>query len=143
MTKTRKLVRDLLSLINKSQLNDQQTTKIKNLICYLSEARKNNELTPDDIALVENTLFFASMKLRTFGYNRLNGLVAEKIENDPIDFLRDECIAEYYKTETGFVLDRMQKLVLDTFESENKKLFLKCPYIIWKDLLIERNYLSK
>lgn len=42
MTKTRKLIRDLLSLINKSQLNDQQTTKIKNLICYLSEARKNN-----------------------------------------------------------------------------------------------------
>lgn len=31
MTKTRKLVRDLLSLINKSQLNDQQTTKIKGL----------------------------------------------------------------------------------------------------------------
>ena len=31
MTKTRKLVRDLLSLINKSQLNDQQTTKIKSL----------------------------------------------------------------------------------------------------------------
>ena len=102
MTKTRKLIRDLLSLINKSQLNDQQITKIKNLICYLSEARKNNEISPDDIALVENTLFFASMKLRTFGYNRLNGLVTEKIENDPIDFLRDECIAEYYKTETGF-----------------------------------------
>ena len=59
--------------------------------------------------------------------NRLNGLVTEKIENDPIDFLRDECIAEYYKTETGFVLDRMQKLALDTFESENKKLFLSAP----------------
>ena len=137
MTKTRKLVRDLLSLINKSQLNDQQTTKIKNLICYLSEARKNNELTPGDIALVENTLFFASMKLRTFGYNRLNGLVAEKIENDPIDFLRDECIAEYYKTETGFVLDRMQKLVLDTFESENKKLFLSAPTSFGKTFLLK------
>lgn len=137
MTKTRKLIRDLLSLINKSQLNDQQTTKIKNLICYLSEARKNNEISPDDIALVENTLFFASMKLRTFGYNRLNGLVTEKIENNPIDFLRDECIAEYYKTETGFVLDRMQKLALDTFESENKKLFLSAPTSFGKTFLLK------
>ena len=86
MTKIRKLVRDLLSLVNKSELNDQQATKIKNLICYLSEARKNNAISPDDSTLVENILFPAGMKLRTFGYNRLNGLITERIENDPIDF---------------------------------------------------------
>lgn len=137
MTKIRNLAHDLLSLINKSELSDQQTTKIKNLICYLSEARKNNEISPDDIALVENTLFSASMKLRTFGYNRLNGLLTEKIENDPIGFLRNECIEEYYKTETGFVLDRMQKLVLDTFESENKKLFLSAPTSFGKTFLLK------
>ena len=58
MTKTRKLIRDLLSLINKSQLNDQQTTKIKKPdFAIYQKLAKNNEISPDDIALVENTLF--------------------------------------------------------------------------------------
>ena len=41
------------------------------------------------------------------------------------------------KTETGFVLDRMQKLALDTFESENKKLFLSAPTSFGKTFLLK------
>lgn len=137
MTKTREFIRELLSLINIPELDSQQIIRAKDLICYLSEARKNNKIPQKDIALLETTLYSASVKLRTFGYNRLNGLLAEKIESDTIDFLRNECIAEYYKTSTGFVLDRMQKNALDAFEEGNKKLFLSAPTSFGKTFLLK------
>lgn len=137
MTKTRKLVRELLSLINKPELNEQEIARVKDLICYLSEARRNDAISADDLTLVETILYTASIKLRTFGYNRLNGLTGKSIENDSMDFLRDGCIAEYYKTETGFTLDRMQKLALDTFELGNKKLFLSAPTSFGKTFLLK------
>lgn len=137
MTKTRELIRELLSLINKPELDSQQIARTKDLICYLSEARKEDKIPQGDVALLETTLFSASVKLRTFGYNRLNGLFAENIERDTIDSLRDECIAEYYKTQTGFVLDRMQKRALDAFEEGNKKLFLSAPTSFGKTFLLK------
>ncbi len=137
MTKSRELIRELLSLINRPELDSQQITKTKNLICYLSEERKNNRIPQEDIALLETTLFSASVKLRTFGYNRLNGLYAETIETDTIDSLRDECIAEYYKTPTCFVLDRMQKNALDAFDEGNRKLFLSAPTSFGKTFLLK------
>lgn len=137
MTKTRELIRELLSLINKPELDSQQITRTKNLICYLSEARKNNQIPREDVALLENALFSASVRLRTFGYNRLNGLGAENVKKSTIDSLRDECITEYYKTSTGFVLDRMQKHALDAFEEGNKKLFLSAPTSFGKTFLLK------
>ena len=137
MTKTRELIRELLSLLNKPDLDSPQITRIKDLICYLSEARKNDKISQEDVALLETTLFSASVKLRTFGYNRLNGFFAENIETDTMDCLRNECIAEYYKTQTGFVLDRMQKRVLDAFEEGNKKLFLSAPTSFGKTFLLK------
>ena len=144
MTKTRELIRELLSLINKPELDATQVARTKNLICYLSEARRNDEIVPEDINLLESVLFSASVRLRTFGYNRLNALGSDQFEKDSISALRDECISEYYKTKTGFVLDRMQKLVLDAFDDGNKKLFLSAPTSFGKTFLLKeiiyRNY---
>lgn len=137
MTKTRKMIGELLALINRPELNSQQVARTKDLICYLSEARKNDEVTSDDAALLETILFSASVKLRTFGYNRLNDLSADGIENDTLGSLRNECISEYYRTQTGFVLDRMQKQVLDVFEEGNKKLFLSAPTSFGKTFLLK------
>ena len=53
MTKTRELIRELLSLINKPELDATQVARTKNLICYLSEARRNDEIIPEDINLLE------------------------------------------------------------------------------------------
>lgn len=137
MTKTRELIRELLSLINKPELDDIQVARTKNLICYLSEARRNDEIIADDIDLLESVLFSASVRLRTFGYNRLNALDSDQFEANSIGALRDECISEHYKTQTGFVLDRMQKLVLDAFEDGNKKLFLSAPTSFGKTFLLK------
>lgn len=137
MNKTRELTRELLSIINRPELDRQQIIRAKDLICFLSEARKNDEIIPDDINLVENVLYSASVKLRTFGYNRLNGLEADPHEIGTLSSLRNGCITEYYKTRTGFVLDRLQKQVLDAFEEGHRKLFLSAPTSFGKTFLLK------
>lgn len=137
MIDLKKLTRELLSLNNSPELDDQQIVRMKDLICYLSEVRKNREVPSDDLPYLEAVLYAASVKLRTFGYNRQNNLSTEEIEKDFIIAMKEACIAEYYGTETGFVLDRMQKIALDTFEDGNQRLFLSAPTSFGKTFLLK------
>lgn len=83
-------------------------------------------------------MYNASRKLRTFGYNRLN-----KFNNDVINAednfigLKDAAVDEFYRTKSGFVLDKAQKEVLDTFENANGKLFLSAPTSFGKTFLLK------
>ncbi|MCI8473975.1 MAG: DEAD/DEAH box helicase [Oscillospiraceae bacterium] len=137
MIDSKKLTKELLSLTNLSELTEQQIAQMKNLICYLSEIRKNGEISSEDLPYLEVVLYAASVKLRTFGYNRQNNLHATDLESDLIITLKEACIAQYYRTETGFVLDRMQKLALDTFEDGNQRLFLSAPTSFGKTFLLK------
>lgn len=137
MIDTKKLTKELLSLTNSSELSDQQIVRMKNLICYLSEIRKNDEVPSNDLPRLEAVLYAASVKLRTFGYNRQNNLSAAEIEENMITSMKEACIAEYYSTETGFILDRLQKVALDAFEDGDQRLFLSAPTSFGKTFLLK------
>lgn len=137
MIDAKKLTKELLSLTNSPELSDQRIVRMKNLICYLSEIRKNGKVSSNDLPHLEAVLYAASVKLRTFGYNRQNNLSAAEIEKNMIASMKEACIAEYYSTETGFILDRMQKAVLEAFEDGDQRLFLSAPTSFGKTFLLK------
>lgn len=76
--------------------------------------------------------------MRTFGYNRLNGFKAEDFIGDNLSEVKENAILKYYGTATGFVLDRLQKDVLDSYEENNQKLFLSAPTSFGKTFLLKQ-----
>ena len=106
-------IKELLSLVNTTELSAEQINRMKDLVCFLSEKKKACATTAEEKKRLEYILYSASVRMRTFGYNRLNSFSAEKINTDVISQIKDDCVADYYKTETGYVLDKQQKAVLD------------------------------
>ena len=132
------LLKTATHLINKVELTDDEKTKLKDILCYLSELRKNNTQVENEFPQLNFILYNASRKLRTFGYNRLNAFTNEIINfGDEITELKDNVIDEFYKTNSGFVLDKAQKEVLDEFENSNEKLFLSAPTSFGKTFLLK------
>ena len=132
------LLKKATKLINKAMLSDENKEELKNILCYLSEWKRNNSERVEEFPQLDFILYNASRKLRTFGYNRLNGFSNEKInsDNEALRF-RDDVVDEFYKTESGFILDKMQKEVLDEFEEHNQKLFLSAPTSFGKTFLLK------
>lgn len=138
MTELKKYVKELLSLVNTSDLSNDQINRMKDLICFLSEAKTElTSATEEEAQRLEYVLYSASVRMRTFGYNRLNSYSAETINTDLISQIKDDCIADYYKTETGYILDKQQKAVLDYFESHQGRLFLSAPTSFGKTFLLQ------
>ena len=132
------LLKEATHLINKAVLTNDNKNRLKDILCYLSEWRNNHPTEYIQYPQLEFVLYNASRKLRTFGYNRLNKFDNNIInsDNDLIAF-KDTAIDEFYKTESGFILDSAQKDVLDTFESANGKLFLSAPTSFGKTFLLK------
>ena len=132
------LLKEATHLINKAELTNDNKNRLKDILCYLSEWRNNHPTEFVQYPQLEFILYNASRKLRTFGYNRLNKFDNNIInsDNDLIAF-KDTAIDEFYKTESGFILDSAQKDVLDTFESANGKLFLSAPTSFGKTFLLK------
>ena len=132
------LLKEATHLINKAELTNDNKNRLKNILCYLSEWRNNHPTEYVQYPQLEFVLYNASRKLRTFGYNRLNKFDNNIInsDNDLIAF-KDTAIDEYYKTESGFILDSEQKDVLDTFENADGKLFLSAPTSFGKTFLLK------
>ena len=132
------LLKEATHLINKVELTNDNKNRLKDILCYLSEWRNNHPTEFVQYPQLEFVLYNASRKLRTFGYNRLNKFDNSIInsDNDLIAF-KDTTIDEFYKTESGFILDREQKDVLDTFEDAGGKLFLSAPTSFGKTFLLK------
>lgn len=132
------LLREATRLINIAELKNDNKNRLKDILCYLSEWRNNHPTECAQYPQLEFVLYNASRKLRTFGYNRLNKFDNSIInfDNDLIAF-KDTAIDEFYKTESGFILDREQKDVLDTFENADGKLFLSAPTSFGKTFLLK------
>ncbi len=132
------LLKEATHLINKAELTDDNKNRLKDILCYLSEWRNNHPTEYIQYPQLEFVLYNASRKLRTFGYNRLNKFDNNIInsDNDLIAF-KDTAIDEFYKTESGFILDSEQKDVLDTFENADSKLFLSAPTSFGKTFLLK------
>lgn len=137
VTEFDKYIKELLSLINTVDLSTEQITRMKDLVCFLSENKKSYSLTEEGDKRLEYVLYSASVRMRTFGYNRLNSYSPNKINTDVISQIRDDCIADYYKTKTGYILDKQQKAVLDHFESNHGRLFLSAPTSFGKTFLLQ------
>ena len=138
MKDIKQLAKELLSLTNKNECDEKTVVRIKNLICYLSEYKKSYDISDDDKKRIEYIIYSACVKIRTFGYNRLNGFKSEDFSTDSLSALRDDSILNYYSTSTGFVLDRLQKEVLESFEENNQKLFLSAPTSFGKTFLLKQ-----
>ena len=132
------LLKRATKLINQSDFSEKDKEELKNILCYLSEWRRINPNKAHEYPQMDFVLYNASRRLRTFGYNRLNKF-ASNIINDDNDVLRfrDRVIDEFYKSESGFVLDKAQKEVLDDFEDHHQKLFLSAPTSFGKTFLLK------
>ncbi len=132
------LLKQATKLINRQTLSQDEQIILKDLLCYLSEWRKINANEIEWYPQLDFILYNASRKLRTFGYNRLNGFTNDYInDNDQIALLKDTVVDELYKTKSGFILDKAQKEVLDKFESSQEKLFLSAPTSFGKTFLLK------
>lgn len=132
------LLKEATKLINTANLSIDDKNKLKDILCYLSEWRNNNPEAASKYPQLNFILYNASRKLRTFGYNRLNKFTNHIINTgDNISELKDEVIDEFYKTNSGFVLDKAQKEVLDEFENADEKLFLSAPTSFGKTFLLK------
>ncbi len=132
------LLKEATQLINKYELSDGDKNRLKDILCYLSEWRNNNPSELEQYPQLDFVLYNASRKLRTFGYNRLNNFNNKTINSDnALAEIKENVIDEFYKTESGFVLDKAQKDVLDTFENANGKLFLSAPTSFGKTFLLQ------
>lgn len=132
------LLKEATQLINKPELTNGNRNRLKDILCYLSEWRNNHPIECSQYPQLEFALYNACRKLRTFGYNRMNEFDNSVInaDNDLIA-VKDMAIDEFYKTESGFVLDKAQKEVLDEFENNNEKLFLSAPTSFGKTFLLK------
>ena len=93
------LLKQATKLINKANLSNDEKIRLKDILCYLSELRKNNTQVENEYPQLNFILYNASRKLRTFGYNRLNDFTNEIINfGDEITELKDNVVDEFYKT---------------------------------------------
>lgn len=132
------LLKTATRLINRSELSNDDKNELKDVLCYLSEWRNNHIEEINQYPQLDFVLYNASRKLRTFGYNRLNKFNSEVINSDnSLVAMKDNAVDELYKTESGFVLDKAQKEVLEEFESADEKLFLSAPTSFGKTFLLK------
>lgn len=109
-------------------------TNVKKVFLASSENFENCYIFPQ----LDFVLYNASRKLRTFGYNRLNQFSSEVINSDnSLVAMKDNVVDELYRTESGFVLDKAQKEVLEEFENANGKLFLSAPTSFGETFLLK------
>ena len=123
--------------INNQNLNESEIERLKDILCYLSEYRMNNLDYISMYPQLDFVLYNASRKMRIFGYNRLNNLTVESVDESNLSLLKDHIVDELYKTESGFILDKLQKDVLDEYENSNEKLFLSAPTSFGKTFLLK------
>lgn len=131
------LIKELLSLTNRPEIDISTMLRMKDLICYLSDQRKKGNIPENYLSYLDFILYSAATRLRSFGYNRQNRFNINDFYYEGIGLWKDETISNYYKTNSGAVLDRYQKEVMDTFVENNHRLFLSAPTSFGKTFLLK------
>lgn len=138
--------KELLRLTNTQVIEKQNVTRIRDLICYLSENKSKGKLSDIEISLIDSILYKASMKMRTFGYNTLN-----KFNNEHINagsekaIICDDSLLNFYRAESNpkWYLDKRQKEVVEFYNAlPTKRLFLSAPTSFGKTFLLKEIILS-
>lgn len=133
----KELIKELLSLTNRPEIDSTTMLRMKDLICYLSDLRKKGNISDNYLGYLDFILYSAATRLRSFGYNRQNHFQINDFYYEGIDLWKDETISNFYKTNSGAVLDRFQKEVMDMFLESNHRLFLSAPTSFGKTFLLK------
>ncbi|MHA1169141.1 MAG: DEAD/DEAH box helicase [Candidatus Hodarchaeales archaeon] len=137
------LLRDLVNAINTYDESEEASTKLRNLVCYISDKKKYR-----NDPLFRSLLFSAAQVMRVFGYNVQNDIKLDDIcSSNGLDDIRHQAIHNYYtsKAFSNNLIDRRQKEIIDRFESINpKRLLVSAPTSFGKTFILrEILYLNK
>jgi len=136
---------ELVRGINNYDGSPENTERLKNLICYISD---NKSYSSDPI--YRELLVEASMKLRMFGY--YTSANANKIEINElgicgVEKLSYRAVEKLYQSEMdeGILLDGSQKNIVNAFQTvDTKRLFLSAPTSFGKTFMLrEMLYLNR
>lgn len=126
--------RELIRYINRYDGSEDMFIKLRDVICEISD----KSIDFDD-NLMKDLLYIASQKLRTFGYNKLNNFDISGLfeEMDNSFAYQNYAINEYYTSETGILLDKNQKDIINLFQSsEKKRLLVSAPTSFGKTFIL-------
>lgn len=130
-----KQIEELLKCINEYSGQQEQAKMIRQLICYISDSVK---IKDDDL---KELLFEASQLIRVFGYNKLNNINIERIEeeNDMLAMRKELVLKEYVSMSSSTMfLDAAQKDVVETFQnSAIKRILVSAPTSFGKTHLLK------
>ena len=129
-------VKLLLTAINQFNPDDMGTMdRLRDLVCWISD---HEELKQD--ALIKSLLYTASMKMRVFGYNKLNGFKTDSAyDSDSINEISNQAVMNLYHSQAAddIVLDKTQKDIIETFQSLSpRRLLVSAPTSYGKTFLM-------
>lgn len=130
-----KYIVELLHNLNEEIIDEKSVKRIKNLICYLSENKHNFENAK--LAYLNEILYNAAIKIRTFGYNKMNKLESLEDSNNLKEDIKNLAIKEFYqsKVSNDIILDKRQKDLVYDFNEKNR-LFLSAPTSFGKTFIL-------
>lgn len=131
----------LVKAINEYDIdNDESFINLRDVICSISDLGYSND------PVLRELLFLAAQKMRIFGYNEMNSLDSDEVLLNSGSRNITDFVEEYYRSDSGSILDYQQKEALDLFESgDRKRLFLSAPTafgktFILKEIILANNY---
>lgn len=134
--------KELVNAINQYDNSTETFDILKDIVCTISDKKIGFEEP-----LMKELVYIASQKLRTFGYNKLNKLdLFDIISDNNYSYLyKNIAINEFYTSDTGVLLDKNQKMIIELFESlQNKRLLVSAPTSFGKTFILkELIYLNR
>lgn len=120
-------VKLLLTAINQFDPDNSDTVDhLRDLVCWVSD----NEVLKQD-TLIKSLLYTASMKMRVFGYNKLNGLNKDPSSDlESMDEISNQAILNMYHSTAGenIILDKSQKEIIEYFQNlPTRRLLVSAP----------------
>ena len=134
----KRIMANFINAINNYDGSDEAKEQLKNHICYISENKSMfTELYP-----VEELLHDASLKLKVFGYDKMNN-ISKLEQRDEIHLIVDDALKEYHKSSMStdkeeIILDGMQKNIVDRYQQlEKRRIIVSAPTSFGKSYILQ------
>lgn len=133
-----KILQEFVNSVNAYDGSQDAQEKLKNYLCYVAENKK----LIDQTYPIDELINIASLKMKAFGFSRLNNSFNNEFADD-INGIIDDSIKVFHKAKLqdendDIVLDGMQKAIIDKFQSlENKRIMLSAPTSFGKTFILQ------